>query len=107
MKPLKTLKIEWRHPPRADGRIPKIIKELRTQLKKKMIDIILIEKKLPANQLAEILFNDLPLEFLLDEARVRDNFCGTCVSPTVRKKIYSKISESLIKKAALKAVGLL
>ena len=100
----KILKIEWRHPRTGGTRILQMIKDLHTQLKKKNIDIILIEKN---SKTSEILFNDLPMEFLLDEARVRENFCGSCSTPAERKRKSEAISVELIKKAALKAAGLL
>ena len=104
MNSSKTLKIEWRHGAAESAHISKILCELRVLLKKKNIDVILIEK---TSKKDEILFNGLPMEFLLDEARVRENFCGTCSTLAERKKIYGKIPAALIKKAAFKAAGLL
>ncbi len=104
-KPSKTLKIEWRHSKANAPRIDKTLKELRVQLKMKNIDVIYIEKKIAAPGYSEILFNDMPMEFLMDEARVKESFCGTCLTPAERKKKFEIFSAALIKKAALKAAG--
>lgn len=106
-KSSKILKLEWRRTKQESPRIAKAIREIRVNLKKKNVDIIYIEKPISGSGSSEILFNDMPLEFLLDEARVRENFCGTCSTPEERKKKLETISGELIKKAALKAAGLI
>lgn len=100
----KTIKIEWRQSSPGDARMTKILKSLCAALRKKKVAVILIKKKFKTE---EILFNDLPLEFLLDEARVKDNFCGAFVTPAQRFKKIQNISEALMRKAAFKAAGIL
>lgn len=98
----KVLKVHC--PPKAGtARMLKIFRELRLELKKKNIEVIFDDKNSAADG---ILFNDMPLELLIDEARVRDNFCGISVSMAQRKKKILGLSKELIKKAAFKAVGL-
>lgn len=120
---MKTLTIEWKHLDRDGdtcdrcgntGRtLRKTVSALRRQCRPCGVAIKLIETKLPARRLQEsnaILFNGVPLEIALGDAKVRESDCGSCATllgqasqcraVERRGKTYEAIPEKLIREAA-------
>ncbi len=127
---MKELNIEWMH--FETGRetclrcsetgktLDHVITCLKHELKYKGVEVTFRETLLPESQMAhsnEILFNNVPLEEILDEATSSENYCSSCTCLTGREtwcrtiehegKTYEEIPEELIRKAAFKAIGLI
>ena len=125
---MKTLTIEWKHL-EQDGltctrcgdtgrSLRSAVRAMRRQCRPCGIDIKFTETKLPARRLKEsnaILFNGVPLETALGDAKVRANECGSCSTlvgeasqcRAVRRggKTYEAIPEELIREAACRVAG--
>lgn len=126
---MKELNIEWRH--FETGRetclrcaetgktLDQAVASLREELKPKGAEVTFLETLLPESQMAQsnmILFNGVPLEEILAEAKASENYCSSCSCVTGSEtwcrtiehegKIYEEISEELIRKAAFIAAGL-
>ena len=120
---MKTLTIEWKHLDRDGdtcdrcgdtGRtLRKTVRFMRRHCRPCGVAIKLIETKLPARRLKEsnmILFNGVPLETALGDAKESASTCGSCSTlvgqasqcRTVRRgsKTYEAIPEKLIREAA-------
>ena len=126
--PLKTLTIEWKHLDR-EGRtcdrcgdtgtsLRHAVRRLRRCMEPRGIAVRLVETRLPAARLEEsnmILFNNVPLEGILNDARVSDSDCPSCGellgAPTRCRtierdgKTHEAIPESLICAAACRVTG--
>jgi hypothetical protein len=125
---MKTLTIEWKHL-EQDGltctrcgdtgrTLRNAVRAMRRRCRPCGVTIKFIETKLPARRLKEsntILFNGVPLETALGDAKVRANDCGSC-STLVGKasrcravqrrgKTYEAIPEELIWEAACRVAG--
>ena len=120
---MKTLTIEWKHLDR-DGEtcdrcgdtgraLRKTVQAMRRRCRASGIVIKYRETKLPSRRLKEsntILFNGLPLERAIGNARVRETDCGSCSAlvgedaqcRTVERRghAYEAIPGALIREAA-------
>lgn len=125
---MKTLTIEWKHL-ESDGAtcdrcgytgraLRKTVRALRRDCRPQRVAIKFIETKLPPSRLAKsnvILFNGVPLEIALGDAKVRANECGSCstlVGEAARcravqrgGKTYDAIPEEWIWEAACRVAG--
>lgn len=88
---MKTLTIEWKHLDQdrrtcdrcgdTSKTLRQTVRHLRRCLRPRGIAVRLVETKLPAGRLAEsntILFNDVPLETILGDARAGRSDCSPC-----------------------------
>jgi hypothetical protein len=125
---MKKLIIEWRHFETGGQTcqrcgdtgetLRRVIEELSRELAGDGIGVTLTETHLLASSIAQsnmVLFNDVPLEDLLDEVEVSANECCSCScligEDTVCRTLvyegetYEDIPPELIRKAALKALN--
>lgn len=123
------LTIEWRHLDdkgetclrcsKTGKTLHQVITELKKELGAKNIKITFKETKLLKNQIEQsnmILINDAPLEQLLSNANVSQNYCSSCSCLTgsdaycrtieYKGKQYEEIPEKIIRSAILRAAGL-
>ncbi len=125
-----TLVVEWRHIGEsvdatcercaATGRtLAAVVDEIRPMLAVRQIKVKVVETVLPPERIAEsniILFNGTPLEDLLEEVRVETTPCvscsciagtdASCRAIVCRDETHEAVPADLIRRAALKAVGL-
>lgn len=125
---MKTLTIEWKHL-EQDGvtcircgdtgrSLRSAVRDMRRQCRRCGVAIKFIETKLPADSLQDsntILFNGVPLEIGLGDAKVGANDCDSCSTlvgeasqcRTVerRGKTYDAIPEEMIWEAACRVAG--
>lgn len=125
-----TLIVEWRHIGEnvettcvrcgATGRtLAEVVDAIRPMLSARRIRVKTVETVLPPERIAEsniILFNGTPIEDLLDEVRVEMTPCASCSCITgtdvecraivCGDETHEALPAELIRKAALKAVGL-
>jgi len=123
-----TLVIEWRHIGEsvdgtcvrcaATGRtLAEVVDAIRPALSARRVRVRVVETVLPDERIAEsnmILFNGVPLEDLIDEARVEMTPCASCSCITGTDAIcraivcgdetHEAVPADLILKAALKVV---
>ena len=125
---MKTLTIEWKHLEKDGltctrcgdtGRsLRSAVRAMRRRCRPCGVAIQFIETKLPARRLKEsntILFNGVPLETALGDAKVRANDCGSCSTLVGeaaqcravqrRGKTYEAIPEDMIWEAACRVAG--
>ncbi len=127
---LKELNIEWLHfetggetclrCSETGKTLEHVIACLKHELNSKGVEVTFKETLLPESQMAhsnKILFNNVPLEEILDETISSENYCSSCSCLTGGEtwcrtiehegKTYEEIPEELIRKAAFKATGLM
>jgi hypothetical protein len=125
---LKELNIEWRHfesggetclrCSETGKTLHKVIADFRHELKSKGIELNIKETILSASEMAQsnmILFNGVPLEDILDDTIISENYCPSCSCLTDsdtwcrtivhESKTYEEIPEEVIRKAILKIIG--
>lgn len=124
------LDVEWRHVGEnvdstcercsATGRtLQGVIDEIRPMLSARRVRIRVTETVLPHDRIGEsniILFNGIPIEDLIDEASVGLTPCVSCSCMTgtdaecralvCGDRTYEDVPADIIRRAALKAVGL-
>ena len=125
---MKNLKIEWKHLD-VDGEtcvrcsdtgetLAQVVADLTKKLKPKGIEVEFIETKLDDSQIPQsniILFNDVPIEVVLDIA-VSKNYCESCTSLLGKDTycraveyegiVFEDIPAKAIRQAALKTLSL-
>lgn len=125
----RTIAIEWRHLDvngatcircsETGKTLQQVIEQLAKEFAPQGVQVRFIETRLGEQAIAQsnqILFNGVPLENVLAEVSVSSNACGSCSQLTQREtycrtveyegKIYAEVPESIIRKAALKAIGI-
>lgn len=125
---MKKLTIEWRHFDKegatcdrcaATGTsVREVVSELRNEMAERGIEVILSEKLIPEELMAQsnmILFNGVALEDLLDDAAADKNSCPSCSCLTgaetncrtveYKGKTYEDIPGELIRRAAYKVLS--
>lgn len=124
---MRTLTIEWRHYAKAGetclrcsatGKtVAAVVADLRKELEAQGVQVVYLETELPQEKLEQsnmILFNDAPLEKLLEGAMVSDSACHSCscltgtdaYCRTVKYEgaTHEEIPEELIRRAAMIAI---
>jgi hypothetical protein len=123
------LHIEWRHYAKegetcdrcaaTGSSVKNVVAELARELSAKGIDVGFTETELPEELMAQsnlILFNGVPLEEVLGDATAGENACPSCSCLTGSDTscrtvehggvVHEEIPAALIRRAALKALGL-
>lgn len=128
---MKKLTIEWKHFDKegktcdrcsqTGKNLFQVLKDLRSGLLKKGIEIEYRETKLPENQMPEsniIFINDIPLEQLLPNTKAGENDCCSCSGLTNNASIcrcrtvshkgvvFEEVPKKLIRSAILKYLNL-
>jgi len=126
---MKKLCIEWKHLDIDNGTclrcsktgktINQVVKELKDELKSEGIKIDFKETKLSEKEIKKsniILINDIPLEQILSNAKLDENYCESCSCITgsdaycrtivYQGKTYEEIPEELIRRAVFKILNL-
>lgn len=126
---MRDLTIEWRHYDKegatcvrclATGQsLDEVVAALREELAPRGVRIVFTETRLTEEQISEsnlILFNGIPLEELLVEAKASENACSSCSclaeTETSCRTVefegttYEEIPADLIRRAAFKVLGL-
>ncbi len=122
---MKSLCIEWKHLDiensiclrcsKTGKTINQVINELKNELKPEGIKINFKETKLSENEIKEpniILINAIPLEEILSDATIDENYCKSCSCITgsdaycrtieYQGKTYEEIPGELIRRAVFK-----
>ncbi len=126
---MKHLTLEWRHLDlnnktclrcsETGKTLSQVISELQQKLKPKGITLLFKETRLSEHDLKQsnmILINNKPLEQILSNVKVGENYCASCSCITgndaycrtieYKGKQYEEIPETIIRKAVLRAAGL-
>ncbi len=126
---MKRLFIEWKHLDidnstcircsKTGKTINQVINELKEELKPRGIKIDFKETNLSEKEIKEsnkILINDIPLEQILSDAKIDENYCESCSCITgtdaycrtieYQGKTYEEIPEEIIRRAVFKTLNL-
>ena len=126
---MKSLCIEWKHLDIDNGTclrcsktgktIGQVAKELKEELRPEGIKVDFKETKLSEKEIKEsniILINEIPLEQILSNAKIDENYCESCSCITgsdaycrtidYQGKTYEEIPEELIRRAVFKILNL-
>lgn len=122
---MDSIMIEWRHFDQDDrtclrcsetGKtLQQVIADLNKELEPKGIMISLVEQRLTDKQIKQsnmILINDVPLESILSDVEVDENYCDSCTCLTGKRtycrtvvykgRTFEEIPEKLIRLAVFK-----
>jgi len=125
---MRTLRVEWKHLDVNKGTclrcsetgktLAQVMKDLRKELEKKDVKISFVETKLSENQIKQsnmILIDGKPLEKILSDAEVGENYCSSCSCITgdntfcrtvsYQGETFEEIPEKLIRLAVMKILN--
>ena len=125
---MRTLRIEWKHLDVNKGTclrcsktgktLTQVMKDLRKEIEKKDVKISFVETKLSEDQIKHsniILIDGKPLEEILCNAEVVENYCSSCSCITggdtfcrtvsCQGEIFEEIPEKIIRLAVMKILN--
>lgn len=126
---MRQLHIEWKHLEEGGetclrcsetGKtLSQVIEDLADELEPRGVEVTFTETKLSGREVSQsntIFFNGVALEDVLSEVRVAESYCPSCCSLMGKEtycrmieyegKIYEAVPEAVIRRAALKVIGL-